>query len=94
VLYYLKVHTDACTLYKVGITNRTVQTRFTLSDLKLIEVIWVKTFSIGEDAHREESLILQKFAHLRYKGEPVLTSGNTELFTEDVLAGYQGVNLV
>jgi len=38
----------------------------------------------GQDCYNEEQYILQNFKQLQYRGPDVLTSGNTELFTEDI----------
>ena len=87
ILYYLKITTeDNNILYKIGITNRTVNERFRLEDLKKIEIIKQEKFENGEDAWNKEKNILEEFKEFKYKGADVLDSGNTELFTVDVLA--------
>lgn len=87
ILYYLKITTeDNNILYKIGITNRTVNERFILEDLKKIEIIKQEEFENGEDAWNKEKSILEEFKEFKYKGADVLDSGNTELFTLDVLA--------
>lgn len=87
ILYYLKITTDkGKVLYKIGITNRTVNERFSLTDLKKIEIIKQKLYENGQDAYNWEQKILKKYKKYKYKGPKVLDSGNTELFTEDVLA--------
>lgn len=88
ILYYLKVTTeDNQTLYKIGITNRTVNERFNLTDLLKIEIIKLEKFEVGLDALNKEQEILKKYYKYRYTGPHVLeSSGNTELFTEDVLS--------
>lgn len=86
ILYYLKIITeDDKMLYKIGITNRTVSERFRLEDLKKIEIIKQEEFENGEDAWNKEKSILEEFKEFKYKGPAVLDSGNTELFTVDVL---------
>ena len=85
ILYYLKVTTDTgVVLYKVGITNNTVNVRFELADLKKIEIIKQEEFLVGQDAYNKEQEILEQFKEYRYKGSPVLKSGNTELLTKDI----------
>ncbi len=87
ILYYLKITTnDNTTLYKIGITNRSVNERFSLLELKKIEIIKQIEFPNGVDAYNKEQEILKKYSEYAYKGPKVLASGNTELFTEDVLA--------
>jgi hypothetical protein len=87
ILYYLAVLNDAGeTLYKIGITNLTVNKRFLSADLSRIRVIKTWDFTVGGDAAAEEARILATHKDHLYRGEPVLKSaGNTELFVKDVL---------
>ena len=86
ILYYLKVTGDNGEVaYKIGITNRTVQQRFCADDLSKIEVITTTEYKIGRNAHKEEQRILNEFKELKWNGEKLLKSGNTELFSRDVL---------
>lgn len=82
-LYYLSV--DNGTYYKIGITNRSVKERFTLSDMRLINVIKTWDFVSGEDARTKETKILKRYKEFRYVGDDILSSGNSELFNVDVL---------
>lgn len=85
ILYYLKITTETNqVLYKVGITNRTVNERFSLIDLKKIEIIKQKEFELGLDAYVMEQSILKRYKKYKYTGPKVLDSGNTELFTVDI----------
>jgi len=85
VLYYLKVITeDNTVLYKIGITNNTVQKRFKSKDLEKIEVLYTKQYEIGKNAYNREQEILKKYKEFQYEGPKVLSSGNTELFTVDI----------
>lgn len=89
ILYYLKITTDkGLTLYKIGITNRSVNERFQLTDLSKIEIIKQEEFALGSDALNKETEIKRKFKEFQYKGPDVLSSGNTELFTKDILAQF------
>jgi len=83
-LYYLKVTTPEQVLYKIGITNRTVDERFTAKDLKSIEILYSYTFLDGSNAYSLEQDVLREFKHVKYTGDNVLLNGNTELFTEDI----------
>lgn len=88
-LYYLKITTEnSQILYKIGITNRTVKARFNLIDLNKIEIVKQKLYENGQDALEEETRIKCQFKEFQYKGPDVLESGNTELFTEDILDVY------
>lgn len=86
VLYFLEVLCRSRgALYKIGVTNRTVEQRFRTEDLDRITVLHTRHYENGADAYAEEQRILKEFAAYRYDGEPVLISdGNTELFTIDV----------
>lgn len=89
-LYYLKITTeDNQILYKIGITNRTVEARFSLTDLSKIEIIKQKLYSKGKDALDWETKLKRKYKEYQYKGPNVLESGNTELFTEDIIAMWE-----
>lgn len=86
VLYYLKITTEkGQKLYKIGITNRTVKERFNLTDLKKIEVVKQKLYQNGAHALEWEQKLLKLYKSYQYKGPNMLESGNTELFTEDIL---------
>ena len=87
LLYYLAVLTDDNeTLYKIGITNLTVQKRFPNIDLARIRVITTWFCDYGGDAAKREIGILQEFSDDLYTGVDVLVgAGNTELFVRDVL---------
>lgn len=86
ILYYLKIVTDDNqVLYKIGITNKTVNERFNLKELSKIEVVKLTEYNTGQDAYNEEQRILKQFKEYQYIGPDILTSGNTELFTIDIL---------
>jgi len=82
VLYYLRIGLD---VYKIGITNNTVEERYTSKDLAKITVINIVNYNHGADAYKAEQRVLEKYKKYKYKGEPLLYSGNTELFCKDVL---------
>jgi hypothetical protein len=82
IVYYIKVNNGQA--YKIGITNRTVAKRFTPSDLENIEVLKTYYFELGSDAYQVEQAILKHKTYLGYEGNPLLSSGNTELFSVDI----------
>ena len=85
-LYYLKITTDDNKiLYKIGITNRTVEARFSLTDLSKIEIVKQKLYANGQEALDWETKLKYKYKQYQYKGPAVLKDGNTELFTEDII---------
>lgn len=87
LLYYLAVMTDSDeTLYKIGITNLTVQKRFPSVDLARIRVIKTWSYELGAEAAKREIAVLRQYADDLYTGIDVLVgAGNTELFVRDVL---------
>lgn len=86
-LYYLKVTTnEGRELYKIGITNRTVNERFNLTDLSKIEIVKQKLYADGAEALKWETRLKRMYKEYQYKGPDILSSGNTELFTEDIIA--------
>ena len=87
ILYYLKVNTDKYPLYKIGVTNYTVQKRFSKNDLKKIVILKIFTYRLGEDALKEEKRILKQFKTYQHKGDKILESkGDSELFVKDILS--------
>lgn len=98
ILYYAKIATPyGSYLYKIGITNLSVEERFS-GDLHKIEILKIERFSIGSLAYDKERSILQRYRMYRYCGEPVLRTGNTELFKVDILGlenagAYQSAQL-
>ena len=88
-LYYLKITTeDNQTLYKIGITNRTVNERFNLTDLNKIEIVKQKLYENGAEALEWETKLKRLYKQYQYIGHDILSSGNTELFTEDIMSIY------
>ena len=73
-------------MYKIGITNKTVNERFNLTDLNKIEIVKQKLYENGQDALYWETKLLEKYKEYQYKGKAVLGSRNTELFTHDIIA--------
>lgn len=82
-LYYLSINGGLA--YKIGITNRSVRARYSLEEMDIIEVLFEKYFSCGGDCYDAEQSILKEFSYAKYKGDPLLKSGNSELFDRDIL---------
>jgi len=86
LLYYIRI--NDMSYYKIGITNRSVRIRFNShADYKKITVIATRSFSNGQDAYNAEQAVLKcpEYSQYRYVGPDILHSGNTEIFTKDVL---------
>lgn len=89
VLYYLKIDFEGETYYKIGITYKDYSMRFK-RDLKRdginIQMLSQLQCDTRLKARKLEQYFLTTFSEYRYKGSPILLSGgNTELFTRDVL---------
>lgn len=82
ILYYLSINNGQA--YKIGITNRSIEERFYISDLQQITTLLTIPFTLGKDAYKAEQKILSNYKQYKYNGEPLLSSGNTELFAIDI----------
>ena len=84
-LYYIRVETSGEPLYKIGITNHTVQERFNSRDVDKITLIKTWEYPFGFEARERETEVLRDFKDQLYDGSDVLTDGNSEIFEMDVL---------
>lgn len=78
-LYLISFEYDNKVFYKVGITNRTVQERYSeesWEDLK-ISIVWEALYTLGRDAKEEEKKLLNTYSMFKVN-TGVLKSGNTE----------------
>ena len=81
ILYLIKVGD----LYKVGITNRTIEDRYAMEGVEydIIEEIY---FDIGSEAMEFETDLKQDYADYLYDGPPIFRNTmNTEIFTINIL---------
>ena len=84
LLYYLALKTKHGTVYKIGITNRTVAERFPGESSKY-RIVKTWRFKKGRSAYIKERQILNQFTDDRYTGSDLLRNGNSELFSRDIL---------
>lgn len=82
ILYYLSI--DNGKYFKIGVTNRTVELRFSTKDLTKIEVVNTWEYVKGKDAYAREQELLNMFKEYKHVGADILDSGNSELFTVDI----------
>lgn len=83
ILYYLRLVNDN---YKIGITNKTVQTRYTKKEQEQFTVVKEWYYEYGADALKKEQELLKQFKEHKYSGPPLIESvGITEIFNKDVL---------
>jgi hypothetical protein len=84
-LYYIKINDNGALFYKIGITNRSVYSRFYKEDLNKITILRVLDFESGKKARELEQYYVKLFSKYVYDGDKLLKSvGNTEIFTIDV----------
>ena len=83
ILYYLSINNDQA--FKIGITSKSVNTRFSATDVKKIEVLFTHEFATGRLAYTVEQYLLNRFKEYSYTGLRLLESGNTELLTTNIL---------
>lgn len=85
-VYYVRVETNERPLWKIGVTSSSMEERYCVADRRIIAEIDSWIYETREHAEAFESEVLKEFSADRYRGEPVLLSGgNSELFTRDVL---------
>jgi hypothetical protein len=87
LLYLLKLIAMDRYLYKLGVTNRSIEERYPLkADQEIIEDFVTVPFELGEKAHKKEQSFKKKFSQFRYKGDWRMPSGTGayELFTHDI----------
>ncbi len=84
MVYYLK---DIITnLYKIGITNGSVELRFGTSKMKEIEVLQILSFENGENAYLVEQALHNHFKEYQINNDNFKdVGGYTEFFNRDVL---------
>jgi len=92
ILYYLFDPQE--NLYKIGITNKTVEERFgkTFCSNRAIAILEQKIFDNGEEAYFEEQTLLEEFDYARCENPswPETKGGRTEFFKEDILNKHEG----
>jgi hypothetical protein len=91
ILYYLRVTSLSnpnLKVYKVGYTSKSIDTRLKAMinnhDTQLT-ILDGYVFSEAHIANSYEKYILQQYKKYRYYGKPLIRSGNSELFSSDIL---------
>ena len=85
-LYYIKIE-GSVPIYKIGISMKDTKKRFRADILSGINIKVIKEwkFKDGYLAFINEANIKRKYKKFKYEGLDILKSGNTELFTIDIL---------
>ena len=89
ILYYFEIDRgdEGYPLYKIGVTNRTVQERYALDrDRRKIKIIKIWEYPLGSEARKMEQKIINLHKDKLYQGDPPLDGvGIAEIFAEDIL---------
>ena len=83
ILYYLSINNGAA--YKIGITNKSVEKRFSLTERSRITVVKIWYYKLGAECAAKERYVINKYKQHKYTGPKLLRSGHTEMFNIDVL---------
>lgn len=89
ILYYIAVEFQDQTLYKLGITTKTVEERYRAENCNY-KIIFQYKHSNGELIRRIEQTLLKELSVYKYKGEsPFTYTGTREIFECDILQWVQ-----
>ena len=86
ILYYLEFTVGEKKYYKIGITTKSIKERFAYETTPY-KILDYKLYASGKTAYNKEQKILKKYNKFRYTEYDILKSGNSELFTKNVLKG-------
>lgn len=85
-LYYIQVETSVGAFWKIGITTKQdILSRYPRAERKFMKVLYSNYFADGKTAYICEKNILTMYKEYLANNVSILYSGNTELFTKDVL---------
>lgn len=83
-LYYVRFTYKRKHYYKIGITTKSVEERFAKDPIPY-EILWEKSYKSGRTAYIKEQKILKDNQDYKYFGPNILKSGNSELFTKNII---------
>jgi hypothetical protein len=81
--YIYIVYFNSLSLWKLGVTKFSLSKRYSSEPLKYTEVLLYRCKD-GTEAYNIETEAASVLKPKKYKGQKVLFSGNTELYTEDI----------
>ena len=85
ILYLVKLKDLQNNLvYKIGITNLSVEKRYSKSERNKFISITTYQFEDGKLCYDTEQYFLKKYTMYRYQGIKLLKKGNTEILTHDI----------
>lgn len=81
-LYFISIPYNNTKIYKLGITNSTVQSRYKSEFNRLnMKLEWLIEFETGKDAYETEQKLLSKYAD-KLINTGLLKNGNTETLSQ------------
>lgn len=85
-LYYIRIQHENTLYWKIGITTKSVvESRFPNQERPKITLLYKFLFEDGRAAKNAEKNILRMFRQYKLRGNKILLTGNSEIFTADVL---------
>lgn len=95
ILYYFKIMLDNNPIWKIGITNYSVEDRYYRRDIDRMEDIIEIPFSTGAEAYNAEQAIMKTYKNFKYSGPTPFTDGTstTECFKVDISKEEFFINL-
>ena len=83
-LYLIEVYFQHSRLYKIGITNQSVERRYKQEDADY-KIISLFRSDMGRNVANAEKSLLKEFSRYKYDGEsPFRTTKTREIFTQDI----------
>lgn len=95
ILYYFKIWFNGIPIWKIGVTNYSVEDRYYRRDIDRMEDILEIKFSTGAEAYNAEQTILKTYKDFKYSGTTPFTDGTsiTECFNIDISKEEYFINL-
>lgn len=89
IMYYFRIEYEGSFLWKIGITNYSVDTRYYKRDFIRMSNHYAWEFDTGAEAFNAEQTVLSQHMDYSYTGPTPFTDGTkgTECFTVDILEG-------
>lgn len=86
LLYYFQVTDGTNTAWKIGVTNLSIEDRYTQQEKARMSNIISVWYKDGAECYAEEQRIIKENNTHKYIGPNLLRNGNTELFSADIFS--------
>ena len=86
ILYYFKIWLEDVPIWKIGVTNYSVEDRYYRRDIDRMEDILEIQLTSGAEAYAAEQTIIKTYKEFKYSGPTPFTDGTgiTECFKHDI----------